>query len=288
MKQREELKGVLYCLPFLLSFLVFTVWPLLYCLHLVFYRWNLGGAPHFVGLKYIFRMFQDETYLHAWQNTLGFVFLNVPLQIVLGLCLAVALNKKIKAREWFRGCYFFPVIISGSVTTILWLYLLNQEQGLVNQFLSGFLHLPRVPWLTGESFVIASLALHATWKNLGLTVVLLLAGLQSIPGSIYEAAELDGARGWLRFWKITLPLLNPAFVMVVLLCTMGAFSLFVEPLVMTNFGGPGDASMSLYLYIYKKFAFWDMSYAATLGLATAAGVLLVVRLQKRLLEQDVG
>ncbi len=121
---------------------------------------------------------------------------------------------------------------------------------------------------------------------MGLTVIILLAGLQNIPRTVYEAAELDGVTPWQSFWKITLPLLNPTFVMVVMLSTMGAFSLFVEPLVMTNYGGPGDASMSLFLYIYKKLSFWDMNYASVLGLTTALVILVIVMLQKKFLEKE--
>jgi multiple sugar transport system permease protein len=282
----EAFTGLLFVLPFIVVFAVFTAWPLLFCIKLCFYQFNLGGPGPFVGGRYIVRMLHDEVFFNSWRNTLQFVLINVPLQIALALLLALSLNRDIKGRAFFRAAYFFPVIISGAVTTILWLYLLNKDSGIANQILGRLFHMGPMGWLTSERLAVPSLAIHATWKNVGLTIIILLAGLQNIPRSVYEAAELDGARPWQVFWKITLPLLNPTFVMVVMLSTMGAFSLFVEPLVMTNFGGPGDASMSLFLYIYKKFSFWDMNYASVLGLSTALVILLVVMLQKKFLEKE--
>jgi multiple sugar transport system permease protein len=285
-KGRDTVRAYLFVLPFLISFAIFTIWPLFFCMKLVFCQFNLRGDMPFVGLHFIRRMLSDEVFLHAWRNTLLFVVINVPLQVSMALILSVALNAKIVGRSFFRAAYFFPVIISGAVTTILWMYLLNTESGVVNQLLALLFKSGRVPWLTSEYLAVPSLALHATWKNIGLSIIILLAGLQNIPRSVYEAAELDGVSPWHCFWKITLPLLNPTFVMIVMLSTMGAFSLFVEPLVMTNYGGPGDASMSLFLYIYKKFSFWDMSYASTLGLTTAVAILAVVILQKKFLEKE--
>ena len=284
--KNEAINGYIFVLPFLIVFLLFTAWPILYCLKLSFFGFSPSGQMPFAGTKYLVRMAHDEVFLHAWRNTILFVLVNVPLQVALALLLALALNAGIAGRTFFRAAYFFPVIISGAVTTILWKYLLNTNSGIINQILGALFHMKPLPWLTSELFVVPSLAFHATWKNVGLTIIILLAGLQNIPRSVYEAAELDGVTPWQRFYRITLPLLNPTFVLVVMLSTMGAFSLFVEPLVMSNFGGPGDASMSLFLYIYKKFSFWDMSYASVLGLFTALVIFIVVLLQKKFLEKE--
>ena len=281
----ETIKGYLFVMPFIMFFLFFTAWPILYCLKLVFFKFTLGGEMPYVGALYIKKMLHDEVFYHAWRNTLLFVILNVPLSVATALILALALNARIAGRAFFRAAYFFPVIISGAVTTILWLYLLNTSSGMVNQLL-GMFHIRNIPWLTSEYLVVPSLVLHATWKNVGITIIILLAGIQSIPRSVYEAAELDGVTPWKCFWNVTLPLLNPTFVLVVLMSTMGAFGLFVEPLVMTSYGGPGDASMSLFLYIYKKFSFWDMNYASVMGLTTAFVIFVVVILQKKFLEKE--
>lgn len=284
-RKGEAFAGLLFTLPFILIFAVFTVWPLYFCIKMVFFQFNLGGDSPFMGGRYIIRMLQDEVFLHAWRNTIKFVIINVPLQVVLAMLLALILNKNIRGKSFFRAAFFFPVIISGAVTTILWLYLLNKDSGIINQILAIF-HIPPMGWLTNESLVVPSLAVHATWKNVGLTIIIMLVGLQTIPRSVYEAAVIDGASPLDIFWRITVPLLNPTLVMVIMLSTMGSFSLFVEPLVMTNYGGPGDASMSLFLYIYKKFSFWDMNYASTLGLTTAIVILIVVMLQKKFLERE--
>lgn len=285
-RKGETARGLFFVLPFIVMFTVFTAWPILYCLKLVLFQFNPGGEMQYVGSRYIMKMFHDEVFFHAWRNTIFFVCINAPLQIALAIVLTLALNARIAGRSFFRAAYFFPVIISGAVTTILWMYLLNTKSGIINQIIQAIFKCDPVPWLTNEYFVVPSLALHATWKNVGFTIIILMAGLQNIPRSVYEAAELDGVSRWLCFWKVTLPLLNPTFVLVVVLCTMGAFSLFVEPLVMTNYGGPGDASMSLFLYIYKKFSFWDMNYASVMGLTTALIIFIVVILQKKFLEKE--
>ncbi len=284
---RHNLTGYLMMGPFILSFLLFTAYPLYFSLKLVFFKWNMGSAMEFAGIRYISQLIGDVTFWHALRNTAYFVLINVPLQIVVALLLAVMLNEKIFFRTFFRASYFFPVIISGAVTTLLWLWLLNKDVGIVNQMLHQCLGIPKIAWLSSEYLVIPSIALHATWKNVGFTVVILLAGLQSIPRSIYEAAELDGVTSLQKFFRITLPLLNPSIVMVLLLTTMGAFSLFIEPLVMTGNGGPGDASLSLYLYIYNKaFSFMRMNYASTLGFAVAIIVFVIVLIQKKVIEKE--
>lgn len=283
---KENIRAYLFCLPYILAFSVFTAYPIFFCIKLVFYKWNMGAPMQFAGTSYIVKMIHDEVFFRAFINTIEFVLINVPLQIAIALLLAVALNQKITGRTFFRASYFFPVIISGAVTTILWTYLLNKDSGILNQILGFLFHIKPIAWLSNEYLAIPSIALHATWKNVGLSTIIVLAGLQNIPRSIYEAAELDGVNTWQCFWKITFPLLNPIFVLVLMLSTMGAFSLFVEPLVMTNFGGPGVSSMSLYLYIYKKFTFWDMSYASVLGITTALIILAIVILQKKFLERE--
>src|SRR5690606_21701308 len=170
--------------------------------------------------------------------------------------------------------------------TILFQQLFAYDTGYVNTVLTA-LGGERVPWLVSPHWAMPSIALMATWKNVGLYVVLFLAGLQNIPDALYEAADLDGATTLQKWWNVTLPMLNPTVVTVVVLSTVGGFSLFIEPYVLTG-GGPLGSTLSALLYIYNQaFYFNHMGYAAALGLCFALVILAVVLLQRRFVEQEV-
>ena len=206
---------------------------------------------------------------------------------IVALGLAQLLNQKIRGRAFFRASYFLPVVISGVVVTMLWQQLYANETGLINALLTR-LGLPKIGWLTDPRFAMPAIALMATWKNVGLYVVLFLVGLQAIPRELYEAAELDGASGWQQFRRITVPLLNPTIMLVLVLSTIGGFSLFIEPYVMTG-GGPVNSTLSGILYLYKQaFFFGKMGYAATVGFFWALIVFAVVLLQRRLVGTEAA
>jgi len=195
------------------------------------------------------------------------------------------LNQKIKFRGFFRAAFFLPVIVSGVVVTILWQQLYGFDTGLFNRLLVQ-IGLGKVGWLTDPNIAMPAIAVMATWKNVGLYVILFLVGLQTVPPQYYEAADLEGATHFQKFFKITLPVINPTIFMVVVLSTIGGFSLFIEPYVMTG-GGPLNSTISAVLYIYKQgFFYYHMGYAATLGFFFAMIILAVVVIQKRLVEKD--
>jgi len=239
----------------------------------------------YTGLNNYVRLFCDKTFLKSIVNTLIFLVIHIPLQIVVALFLAEVLNQRIKLRGLFRGAFFLPVIVSGVVVTILWQQLFGYDTGLLNRLLIG-IGLDKIGWLTDPDIAMGSIAIMATWKNVGLYIVLFLVGLQTVPPQYYEAAELEGANHWQKFFKITLPMINPTIFMVVLLSTIGGFSLFIEPYVMTG-GGPLNSTISAVLYIYKQgFFYYHMGYAATLGLFFALIILGVVVIQKKFIEKD--
>ncbi len=272
--------------PYLLHFVLFVAFPIAFSLVLVFHRWNIIGAMEFVGLANFQRLLHDRLFFRALYNTLIFLLIHIPLQIVVALFFAELLNQNIRLRGLFRGAYFLPVVVSGVVVTILWQQLYGFDSGLLNRALVH-LGLPRLGWLVDPRLAMPSLALMATWKNVGLYIVLFLVGLQSVPRQLYEAAALEGATRWQQFRYITLPMINPTLFMVVVLSTIGGFSLFIEPYVMTG-GGPLDSTLSAMLYIYREaFTFYHMGYAATLGFFFAAVILLVVILQRRFVEKEV-
>ncbi len=285
MKNRNKI-GYLFVLPYLIHLLVFILFPVAFSFVLIFHKWNIISPMQWVGLTNFEKLFQDKLFFHSLINTITFLLVHIPLQITVALFLAEFLNQKIKFRSFFRAAYFLPVVVSGVVITMLWDSLYAQDTGILNKLLTstGF---GRIPWLTNPEMAMVSIAIMATWKNVGLYIVLFLVGLQTVPKYLYEAAEMEGASHWQCFWHITLPMINPTMFMVVILSTIGGFSLFIEPYIMTG-GGPLDSTLSAILYIYQQgFYFYHMGYAATLGFVFAAIVLLVLLIQRRFVEREV-
>jgi len=272
--------------PYLVFVSVFVLFPVLFCLFLTFHKWNIIAPMQFAGTDNYSRLFQDRLFWKAIGNTLKFLLLHIPLQLVLSLTLAWLLNQKIRAVSFFRASFFMPVIVSGVVVTILWQQLLGYDSGLINRLLTT-IGIKKVGWLVDPDMAIYSIAVMATWKNVGLYVILFLIGLQTVPPQYYEAAELDGASRWQQFYHITLPMINPTIFMVVILSTIGGFSLFIEPYIMTG-GGPLNTTLSAVLYIYKQaFQYYNMGYSATLGFFYALMIMTVVVLQKKFIEKEV-
>jgi len=282
---KEQRMGVMMVAPYIIHLAVFFGYPLIFALVLVFHRWDIVTEMQFAGSRNVVRLLGDDVFFQAIMNTGLFLVIHIPLQIVVALFLATILNEKLKGRGFFRTVYFLPVVVSGVVITILFQQLFAFDTGFVNNVISA-LGGKRVPWLVSPQWAMPSIALMATWKNVGFYVILFLTGLQNIPESLYEVAETDGASQWQKWRHITLPMLNPMMVTVVILSTIGGFSLFIEPYVLTG-GGPMNSTMSGLLYIYNQaFYFNHMGYATTLGLFFALVILVVVLIQKRFVEAE--
>ncbi|MBI1938430.1 MAG: sugar ABC transporter permease [Ignavibacteriales bacterium] len=282
---RKKLIPYLLVSPYIIYFLVFVAFPVGFSVYLTFNNWNIISPMEFAGLSNYKRLFNDALFRKAVVNTLIFLVIHIPFQIVIALFLAELLNQKIKFRGFFRAAFFLPVIVSGVVVTILWQQLYGFDTGLLNRVLVkiGF---AKIGWLTDPNWAMPSIAVMATWKNVGLYVILFLVGLQTVPPQYYEAAELEGATHLQKFFRITLPIINPTIFMVIVLSTIGGFSLFIEPYVMTG-GGPLNSTVSAVLYIYKQgFFYHHMGYAATLGFFFALLILSVVMIQKKFVEKD--
>jgi ABC-type sugar transport system permease subunit len=285
-KSKRSFLPYLLVSPYLLFLVVFIIFPVLFCFFLTFNNWNIIAPMHFIGLKNYSRLIHDRLFWKAILNTLQFLLLHIPLQLVVSLFLAFLLNKKIKAGAFFRASFFMPVIVSGVVVTILWQQLLGYDSGIINRALQSA-GMEKIGWLTNPDIAIYSIALMATWKNVGLYVILFLVGLQTVPVAYYEAAKMEGASEWQQFYHITLPMINPTIFMVVILSTIGGFNLFIEPYIMTG-GGPLNSTLSAVLYIYKQaFQYYNMGYSATLGFFYAMLIMSVVVLQKRYIEKEI-
>lgn len=278
-------RGYWFVLPYAVFFLMFVAYPLCFSFILIFHRWNIVTPMEWIGLKNFGRLVQDPLFFKSLGNTLTFLLIHIPLQIVIALGCAMLLNRKIRLRGVFRSMYFLPVVVSGVAVTILWQQLYAYDYGVLNTLLRS-VGMPPAPWLVDPSWAMPSIAIMATWKNVGIYIVLFLAGLQNIPAELYEAASIDGATSARRFWHITLPLLNPTIVVIVVLSTIGGFSLFIEPYVLTG-GGPMQSTLSGMLYIYNQaFTFGHMGYAATLGFVFALIILTVVLFQRKVVETE--
>lgn len=272
--------------PYILHFVVFVAFPVVFSIVLTFHRWNIISPMQYVGLANYEHLMHDRLFWQAVWNTIRFLFVHIPLQLVIALALAELLNRTVRGAAFFRAAFFLPVIISGVVVTILWQQLLSFNSGILNRMLTA-ISLSRVAWLDDPNIAMYSIAVMATWKNVGLYTILFLVGLQSVPMQYYEAAELEGATRWQQFRYITLPMINPTIFTVVVLSTIGGFSLFVEPYIMTE-GGPMNTTLSAVMYIYKQaFQYYHMGYSATLGFCFALIILFVVIIQRRYVEQEV-
>jgi multiple sugar transport system permease protein len=277
----EARSGWLMSAPYATFLLAFAAYPIVFALFLVFVQWDLVTQPSFAGLENIRRLLHDQRFWQAVGNTFVFLGIHVPLQIATALALALALNRPLVGRTFWRAAFFLPVVISGAVVAILWSNLYATDVGLINRVLVR-LGLGPVAWLTDPLTAMPSIAVMVTWKNVGFYVIIYLAGLQYIPRSCQEAIELDGATAWERFRYLTLPSLLPQTILVLTLSTINGFQLFIEPYIMTG-GGPLRRTYSIVLYLYTNaFSYQKMGYAATIGVALALIIGGVIYVQRRL------
>jgi multiple sugar transport system permease protein len=278
----ERRSGWLLTAPYSAFLIAFAIYPVVFALVLVFLHWDLVTAPTFAGADNVRLLATDARFWRAVANTFIFLAIHVPLQIATALALALALNRQLAGRGFWRAAFFLPVVISGAVVAILWSNLYANDVGLINRLLTK-VGLAPVAWLTDPRTAMPAIAVMVTWKNVGFYVIIYLAGLQYIARSCQEAIELEGATSWQRFRYLTLPSLLPQTILVVTLSTINGFQLFIEPYVMTG-GGPLRRTYSVVLYLYNNaFSYQKMGYAATIGVALALIIGAVVLVQRRVI-----
>ena len=281
----KKITPYLLVAPYIIHFVVFVAFPVVFSIVLTFHKWNIISPMKFTGINNYIRLFNDTLFLKSIMNTFVFLIIHIPLQIFVALVLAEILNQKIFMRGFFRAAFFLPVVVSGVVVTMLWQQMFAFDTGLLNRILTT-IGLDKIGWLVDPNVAMSSIAVMATWKNVGLYVILFLVGLQTVPPHYYEAADLEGANRLQKFFNITLPMIKPTMFMVIILSTIGGFSLFIEPYIMTG-GGPLNSTISAVLYIYKQgFFYYHMGYASTLGLFFALIILIVIVIQKKFIERE--
>ena len=265
-QQRREAKdGYLALSPWMLGFVVFYAFPILATFYVSFTQWTVVTPPVWIGLDNYVRMFtRDPLFVSSLKATTLFVALSLPLKLVLGLMLALLLNLKIPAMDFFRTIFFIPAVISGVAVSLMWIWFLQPDTGVVNTLLSYF-GIQGPQWFWDRDWALPSVAIMSIWK-MGGAAIIYLAGLQNIPAHLYEAAEIDGANKWSRFWKITLPLLTPTLFFQLIIELIDAFKIFTEAYVITR-GGPLKATYFFLYYFYEEaFRNANMGYAAALAL----------------------
>ncbi|MFJ9150903.1 carbohydrate ABC transporter permease [Streptomyces sp. NPDC102270] len=275
---RATLEAYLLLAPSLAGLLMFLVAPIVGVVVISFFDWNLMGTPRFVGLANYREMMGDSEVWRAMRNTVYYVLLNIPAQTVLALLLALAMNRKLRGLKVFRVLFVLPWMAMPVALGIVWSWAFDPQHGVVNQFLALF-GVDGPAWLSSTGWAMPVLASVNIWQYTGYTMLFLLAGLQSIPESLYEAADLDGAGTVQRFFRITLPLLRPSMFFVLVTNTIGSFQMFDTVYVMTQ-GGPGGSTDTMNYHIYQQaFQLFRTGYASALAMLLFAVILLVTAVQ---------
>jgi multiple sugar transport system permease protein len=278
-REHEGLAAGLFLLPNLIGFLIFTAIPVGAAFVLAFYDYDLLLGASWAGLENFREMFTtDEVFRAALFNTVYFTAVSVPLSVVLGLATAMLVNQALRGIVIFRSIFLLPYVTVTVALSLVWKWIYLPDIGLINTVL-GVFGIDGPPWLTSGTWAMPALILMSVWKGFGYNMVIFLAGLQSIPDHLYDAAKVDGATAWRRFLNVTLPLLSPTTFFVVVISVISSFQVFDQALIMTN-GGPGTATTTLVLYIYQKgFQSFDMGYAAAVALVLFAAIFVFTVIQ---------
>jgi len=278
-KLRNSAIAYSFIAPNLIGFGIFTLIPMAFALILSFMQWELSDNSFmFVGLDNFKRMATDHLFLPSLRNTAIFTIITVPLTMALALCLALLLNNKLKGRAIFRGVMFFPYVASLIAMAAVWNQIFHPSWGPVNQFLN-WLGMDSVQFTTSP-WIIPNIAFFTAWRNMGYFMIIYLAGLQSIPTELYEAASIDGASSFKRFIYITWPQLRFVTFFVSVMLTIICFRVFDQVIIITNNDVPGSAATTLVVHIFRiAFRSWDFGYASSVAMVLLSIVLTITIIQ---------
>jgi multiple sugar transport system permease protein len=282
---RQQHAAYLFVLPSLLFLALFVVYPIFAALYFSFTRYTLLQPPVWIGPTHYVDLASDPRFIKAIGNTFMFALMTVPVGTALALLLALAIDRPLRGITFFRTTYYLPVVTSFVAVSFIWLWLYEPQFGVLND-LFEMLGLPRLSWLRDPSTALLSIAILSIWKNVGYNMVIYLAGLQGIPEQLYEAARVDGANGWQRFWKITLPLLSPTTFFVFVVYFIGALQMFVQSWILTQ-GGPLDSTLTVVYLIYSNgFEYLKMGYAAAMSMILFLIIAAVTYVNTRIIRYD--
>ncbi len=279
-RRQRAMLGYLFLAPTIIGLLVFIIGPMIGSFGLSFYKWNVFRAPEFIGLANFERLASDPRVFVSFKNTFILVAMTIVMLEALAMALALSVYRLANRAlaTFFRTAYFLPVLLSGAAVAVTLGYLFNKDFGVINYYL-GLLGIAKIPWLTSSDVVLFSIALTTVWRNLGFTFIIYLGGLSSLPTEVLEAAEVDGATGWQKFLRITLPLLSPTILFAVVTDVIKMLQFFDEPFIMTR-GGPGDSSRTVVMMMYESgFGNLEFGYASAIALVLFAVIMIVTGFQ---------
>ena len=265
---RENMTGWLFLSFNLIGYIIFKLVPIIFSLYLSFCNWNMVSGLKgikFAGLKNYIDLLTDNTFIKSLENTIIFALVSVPTSIFLALILAVIINDKIFGKNLVRLSFYIPNIVSMAAISIVWAVLYMPTFGPINTLLRsiGLTHPPA--WLSSTKWALPSIIIMSIWQSVGYNAIILLAGLQGVPQTLYESADIDGANGFTKFFKVTLPMISPTMFFVLVISIMSSFQVFTPVNIMTQ-GGPGTSTTVLVYYIYKTaFTYSKIGYANAIG-----------------------
>ncbi|MDP6757203.1 MAG: sugar ABC transporter permease [Chloroflexota bacterium] len=294
--RRGGLAGYFFVAPSLLFLMVFVILPIIAAFYYSLTDYDLMSSPEFAGWKNYKKLFDDDRFAHSITNTLLFAFGTVPSGVVTSLLLAMLINRSIRGIYMFRAFFYMPVVSSFVSVALIWLWMYEPQFGLLNEVFEA-LGLPRLKWMRDVDTSMLSIIIMSVWKNMGLNMVIYLAGLQGIPPHLYEAAEIDGTGGFAKFRHITVPLLAPTTFFVVIVYFIGALQMFVQVWVMTgdasvdqgSKGGPLDSTLTVVVLLYvNAFEYLKMGYGAAISVVSFLIIAVITVINARVLNYDVG
>lgn len=285
--RREARAGIVLVAPAILLFIFLRLFPTLYAFYLSFSQFNMVSSPKWVGAANYAKMLTDTGFHISLQNTLVYTFSNVLISAAVALGFALLLNRKIKGVGIFRSIYYIPQITSWIALSMIWTYLLNPPFGLVN-YLLNLIGLPKLAWLSSPTLAMPTIIMIAVWRNVGYDIVIYLAALQGIQPVLFEAAEIDGANSWQKFWYITWRLLLPTTTYILIMTGIFSLQAFDQIFQMTM-GGPADATITVVLQIYRQaFQFGQMGYACAMAFVLFVTIFILSAISLRFSGQMSG
>jgi len=276
LRKRESIEGYLFVAPLLVGLTFFAAFPMIASLAMSFCKYDIFTPPKFIGGANYQELFRDPLFWQSLKVTCIYSFVSVPLGLTLGLAVVLLMNQKIKGIAIFRTIYYLPAVVSGVAVALLWIWIFDPSYGLGNVVLRG-LGLPASQWLSHPRTSLLSLIIMSLW-GVGGGMVIYLAGLQSVPQHLYEAAELDGAGVLMKFRHVTLPMLTPVIFYNLIMGIIGSFQVFTQAFVMTS-GGPVNSTLFYVLYLFRNaFNYYRMGYASAMAWVLFAIILVLTLL----------